>query len=439
MNVHNVDGLPGAGGQHIPPGSAPAIPSSEDIRSEEIGLQLERILASPSFRNSKRSTRFLRFVVENALAGNIVAIKERLVGIEVFDRPPDYDLAADPIVRGAAGELRKRIATYYADRSHAAELRVELPLGAYVPVFYRASPANKEQEDVAALEAIASSTEDATATADHFDRDLQTETKPRWPWRVRAIVAACLIVLAALGAVFAAHYIKNQSAKRSLDAFWAPLMKENDSIIVCPGDLNHFLKAPPIPNDSWQHFTMTRNHLDPNVGASLLQIGRILGSRGKRAELRLADLTELSDLRQQPVIFVGGFNNPWTRRILADLRFRMFSPEDGSYGMITDQKNPAERIWKIDFYAPVNSITYDYSLITRMDDPLTGQPVLLLSGVGSYGNSAASEFVSDPDYFAQFSRSAPKGWENRTIQIVLQTRVVDGRLSVPRVVAEQVY
>ena len=85
----------------------------------------------------------------------------------------------------------------------------------------------------------------------------------------------------------------------------------------------------------------------------------------------------------------------------------------------------------------MKSITRDYSLVTRLRDPLTGQPVVLLSGIGSYGNSAASEFVAKPAYFAQFSRTAPRGWEERTIQIVLETTVVDGKVSVPRVVAEQ--
>jgi hypothetical protein len=59
--------------------------------------------------------------------------------------------------------------------------------------------------------------------------------------------------------------------------------------------------------------------------------------------------------------------------------------------------------------------------------------------MGPFGNSAASEFVSKPSDFAQFSRSAPKGWENRTVQIVLETTVVNGKISVPKVIAEQVY
>jgi hypothetical protein len=248
-----------------------------------------------------------------------------------------------------------------------------------------------------------------------------------------------LILLAALGLTSYLYFGQARSNNRELDKFWSPLINGNDSILVCAGDLNQFVTERPIENDNWEHFTRTRNHLDPNVGAALLRIGGILGSKGKRTTLRLADLTELSDLRQQPVIFVGGFNNQWTQRILANLRFRMVSAQDGSYAMIADQKDRSMKSWRIEYLAPVNSIDRDYSLVTRMDDPLTGQPVVLLSGLGSYGNSAASEFVSNPNYFSQFGKSAPKDWQNRTVQIVLETTVVNGRVSVPKVVAEQVY
>lgn len=418
-----------------------ALSGSDEVRSGEIQLQLERILASSSFRNSRRQTQFLRFVVKKALSGKSAEIKERLIGTEVFDRPPDYDVTTDPIVRGAAVELRKRIAQYYADPSHASQLRLELPLGTYVPTFHWPTRPGNEEHDSATPESPALNRAPANALAfpgEAGDNSRSISQPKKRLFEKPAIWFSSLVLLAALGLTFLLDSGLTNSNDRQLNRFWAPLMKGNESILVCAGDLNQFVTEHPIENDTWEHFTRTRNHLDPNVGAALLRIGSLLGSKGKRATLRLADLTELSDLRQQPVIFVGGFNNQWTQRILANLRFRMMRPQDRSYAMITDQKNLAFASWRIDFLGPISSITRDYSLVTRIDDPLTGQPVVLLSGLGSYGNSAASEFVSNPTYFSQFSKSAPKGWENRTVQIVLETTVVNGRVSIPNVVAEQV-
>ena len=94
-----------------------------------VHAQLARLLESPHFRNSKRSQALLRFVVQAALAGDQNSLKERCIGAAVFGREPAYDTAQDPIVRNAAIEVRKRLAQYYLEPEHAAELRIELPSG----------------------------------------------------------------------------------------------------------------------------------------------------------------------------------------------------------------------------------------------------------------------------------------------------------------------
>ena len=66
--------------------------------------QLARILDSPQFRSSKRCSAFLRYVVEQAAENHFDSLKERTVGIAVFERDPDYDTNQDPVVRGTAGE-----------------------------------------------------------------------------------------------------------------------------------------------------------------------------------------------------------------------------------------------------------------------------------------------------------------------------------------------
>jgi len=108
--------------------------------SQAIQEQLVRILAHPAFRNSKRYPNFLRYVVELALKGQTENLKERTIGIDVFERNPDYDTNTDHIVRTTAGEIRKRIAQYYHEPGHESELRISLPSGSYVPEFQWPSP-----------------------------------------------------------------------------------------------------------------------------------------------------------------------------------------------------------------------------------------------------------------------------------------------------------
>jgi hypothetical protein len=101
----------------------------------KIREQLGRLLVHPLFANSKRYPALLAYTVEQTLLGNAGELKERSIAVEVFGRSPTYDANADPVVRITAGEVRKRLTQYYYDTAHRGELVIELPLGAYVPVF----------------------------------------------------------------------------------------------------------------------------------------------------------------------------------------------------------------------------------------------------------------------------------------------------------------
>jgi hypothetical protein len=114
-------------------GASPAAMTEED--REMIRDQLNRLLESHHFKNSKRYPPLLRFIVEETLEGRGEYLKERLLGVRVFDRPADYDTAVDPIVRVTIAEIRKRIAQYYHDEEHNSEIRIELLPGRYAPEF----------------------------------------------------------------------------------------------------------------------------------------------------------------------------------------------------------------------------------------------------------------------------------------------------------------
>ena len=97
---------------------------------------MDRLLNSRHFRNSKRYPALLEYIIRETLAGNSESLKERVLGMAVFHRPPDYDANADPIVRVTAGEIRKRIAQYYHEEDAAGEIQIDLRPGSYVPEFH---------------------------------------------------------------------------------------------------------------------------------------------------------------------------------------------------------------------------------------------------------------------------------------------------------------
>ncbi len=102
---------------------------------EEIRAQLEKLLASRLFARSTRLCRFLRFSVEESLAGNGGRLKEQIIGMEVFDRKSDYDPRIDPIVRVEARRLRAKLKAYYTSPGRGDSIMIGLPKGAYLPFF----------------------------------------------------------------------------------------------------------------------------------------------------------------------------------------------------------------------------------------------------------------------------------------------------------------
>jgi hypothetical protein len=114
-----------------------ASPEQErDLTPSLVRLQLERIVHSAVLAKSTRLTAFLRYVVEQTLAGQGGNLKEQVLALELYGRTSDFDSGLDSIVRVDARRLRDRLREYYAE-STGDPVIISLPKGTYVPVFER--------------------------------------------------------------------------------------------------------------------------------------------------------------------------------------------------------------------------------------------------------------------------------------------------------------
>ena len=102
--------------------------------------QLERILKSAPLATSPSLSRFLRYIVEETLAGRSADIREYTLGVHVFDRGHDFNPRLDPIVRVQARNLRARMTKYYEGPGADDPIRIEMPKGTYVPIFHQLEP-----------------------------------------------------------------------------------------------------------------------------------------------------------------------------------------------------------------------------------------------------------------------------------------------------------
>jgi TolB-like protein len=101
--------------------------------SGEASAALERILASRTFRAAEGQRNFLRYAVEQTLAGRSEFIKEYTIGSEVFHRGDNFDPRVDNIVRAEARKLRARLAKYYETEGENESIQFAFPKGSYVP------------------------------------------------------------------------------------------------------------------------------------------------------------------------------------------------------------------------------------------------------------------------------------------------------------------
>src|ERR1051325_1749258 len=105
----------------------PELPEPDSIRAA-----LQRIVTSPQLESSPSLCRFLRFVVEETLAGRGGLIKEYSLGAEVFSRGDDFDPRIDPIVRVQARNLRARMAKYYEGPGADESIVIHIPNRTYL-------------------------------------------------------------------------------------------------------------------------------------------------------------------------------------------------------------------------------------------------------------------------------------------------------------------
>jgi hypothetical protein len=384
--------------------------------------QLERVLASHYFRNSKRFPDFLRYTVEHALNGNTDDVKERTLGIEVFGRQPDYDTSLDPVVRVTAAEVRKRLAQYYQLPGHESETRIEYPLRSYVPEFgFPKPPAPVPQESVVTPSAV-----------------LDAARRSRIPARrlelIFSVLLSCVLVSAFI-------WWKLPVRESALDRFWSPLQNGSEPVLLCLSDANGSLGPGANPQDpvnavvaalpTWYR----QNHVGFHDAIALTTLAGLLGTEGRTFRIRRSNDAALRDLQEGPAILIGGFNNPWSVQLDGNLRFSFV--RDGNLRYILDHNNPSSRQWSVlgTGHDIDVTVTKDFALISRVFDPTTGRVIFTAAGILGYGTVAASQCLTDASCLAQAEDLAPSDWKHKNIQIVLGTAIIGDDSGKPRVLA----
>lgn len=401
--------------------------------------QLDRLLAHPLFSNSRRYPVLLAYTVEQTLKGNAAELKERSIGIEVFGRSPSYDANADPVVRITAGEVRKRLMQYYYDSTHDGELVIELPSGSYVPLFRAAEIPPQPEPAPPTLE-----------PANQPGIPVVTHGPPRAAPRRRWLLLAFLFGLA-LAVSFAVGWqlrdFRDFQPPSSIDRFWAPITDGTTTATYCLGEparnidvgsINSF-DAP--VNGSQPEPLYFRLHLSGHLALAdvitLTRTAAALETRHKAFRVLPASEASFAQLREGPIVLIGGFDNIWTLRVTQKLRFG-FESKDG-VALIVDRKSQKQTTWATAWDLPYQKLSRDYAIVARIHDNTTGQPVIVAAGISEEGTEAAGEILYNPVYLDSLIAKLPPNWEQLNMEAVIETQVIEGHPGPPSILAVETW
>lgn len=366
------------------------VPHADAVRIREA---LGDVLQSAPFRSSRQCQTLLTYVVERTLAGENDLLRERVIGTEVFGRASGYEPADDPVVRVRAAEVRKRLAQYY-QKSADSLVRIDIPPGSYRAVFqWKAGP----------LPTVAIK---------------KRRRMSRWLWVVLAVLATAASAMVVRGLGF--------PASSAFDQFWAPALASPKPILIYNATTTVY-QSPDLASSAHDLVAVPGQYTCIGDAYASVVLSSLFARKGTLYQMRYGSDLTFGDLRYQPSILIGAFNNAWTLQTTNDLRF-VFD----QHPTIRDRSD--NRLYTLPNLTPDGRTPEDYAIVSRVFDSKTGELLIAAAGITQYGTRAAGEFLTSPHLMTVLAASAPSDWPKKNLQVLLRTKIVDDTPGPPSIV-----
>jgi hypothetical protein len=425
------------------------------LYENEIRSHLTQILASKAFRGSRRCQEFLSYVVERSLSGEFSEIKERMLGICIFDRDADYDTSSDSIVRVTATDVRKRLLRYY-ETAPASALHIDLPPGSYIPEFHhvaadsKASPVlvveaglERDLNGISADHALGHVLEVVSTGSIEANRDAFS-VRLRLALLMGSLCLAFLALGWSVGALHAREarqpFINPQYSfyKELLGPIATDPQQETTIVLSNPplfvsheredGEKEVLLplhlarKLLSRPNDTqaalpYYLASDTTDYTGMGEAQTAFELRKLFDILNRPTQLIEARFLNWEEARNQHLISLGP--SMQTSGVAADFEI--------SRGAI---HNTHPRPGEPSLYEPRSdgNAAEDYGLIW-MSQSASGSRMLVLAGLTSTGTAGVGSFFSDPNQmepiFQRLRRSSPDGSIPANWQVLLRITVRD--------------
>src|SRR5262245_36275840 len=437
------------------PENGNAAPSAEEINQE-----LDRILQSAFFQRSERLQRFLRFVCAYEMRGEGHLLHEYLIGSEVFGRGEEYSPHEDGIVRRQAHALRRKLQEYYEKDGADDPIRIELPVGRYVPSFRRYSPPADSPTEQSAPEAPRP--EHHPVALEH--QVLLAPPAPRTDQRIRVLIGAAGLLLFAAGwfagARKSAPITQASVISPEEGEIWGAWLDRAEGASLCfsnplttvvkhypemlapdsqpprqllsPSQERFFRSVVPLPPGGYLYFAPTISQAKMGEAFAGVYIAALFARAGLPIRPTQSRFVSWEDLTRENIILLGHNEaNPWLDRILKNYPLQLaVTTSDRQRAIVNSRPGDGESgEWRIRYGDEAVTATQEYALISMLPGADARHLLLLISGLNTQATQSAAEYLTSSAHLKELIAELRKLDSSHQgpwyFQAVLRTEVHD--------------
>ena len=382
----------------------------DDPTTDDRWQLVQRIVSSPPFHKSGRLRDLLLYITEQTIRGLAHELTEQHIGEAVFHKATGYSPLEDSSVRVHARQLRLKLHEYFDGLGREEALVVEIPKGAYAPIFRPAKaqmpstlPAQIEPAAIRFRPAAVPWTLCAVLVVVcgtlllllHFDRSASVSAGgPVWPFSQIFDTRHQTFVVVADG---------NYGMWRILTGQRGSLEQYLDRDLPQKSPTPKFGGAGSDFADYISDSTLT-SFADVADAVSLVKVA---GRFQDLVSVRSAKHLRIRDLDHENYVFIGSpASNPWVSLFQEKLNFRESEAAVGRSvkAFLNTNPLPGEQA-QYQGLRWTGSEGEDYATIALLPNMTRDGSVLILQGLQQEGTEAAGRFLLDAENRRQLQRS----------------------------------
>jgi hypothetical protein len=413
----------------------------------------QRIVDSPQFCKSPRLSQFLLYIVAKTIEGRQREVTEQQIGVHVFGRPHGYRTVDDNIVRNYARQLRKRLTEYFASDGIGHDLRLEIPVGSYLPAFTVPAFPKPQAADVAHHQP----TEDQPKP----DSMVTPAVASKWGWPHLLTLFVYSVGLIWLACVIQSRIARARYSAEPAQLLWKAMLQDpGDTFIVPPDaglnlieDLSHqplpladYLKADyldqPLPGvDGHSESDLRSQQLTDFTNLQIVAtLARLAEFSPAHVFLRFPRDLRFDDLKRANAIIIGSScSNPWA--VIADgtTNFRIQCNPGMQGATVVNRKPQAGEAasYSSRWNEPIHET---YSVITFVPNLSGYGRLLMLGGLDAAGTQAAGEALMRSEPIAPILERArrPDG-SLAPFEVLLRSISIQANATDTQVIASRIH